>query len=50
MKDVFDEIMEETGLADKWEARGRAEGRTEGIAEGRTEGRAEEAFNIAKPG
>jgi len=40
MKDVFDEIMEETGLAKKWEDRGRAEGRTEG--------RVEEAFEIAQ--
>ncbi|MDR2921949.1 MAG: hypothetical protein LBU85_01250 [Treponema sp.] len=33
MSKKFDRLMEETGLAAKWEARGRTEGRTEGRVE-----------------
>jgi predicted transposase YdaD len=39
---TLDEVLEQSGLTAKWEARGRAEGRIEGRAEGETEGEARE--------
>jgi hypothetical protein len=37
---TLDEVLERSGLTEKWEARGRAKGRAEGDARGRAEGEA----------
>jgi hypothetical protein len=46
----FDQFVEETGLAAKWEARGRLEGEARGEARGRTKGRVEVARNALAEG
>jgi hypothetical protein len=50
MSKKFDRLMEETGLAAKWEAKGEARGKAIGEARGRTEGRVEVARKMVKMG